>query len=112
MSDLPETTLTQIGVTKQAVRFVQSISHAAFTYEGETKEVPIFRAQVEGNIIRVYIFFGDEYQGEISNVKVVDTDGDVIISSGAVHTKAPDRGYYAAFKYKVLEEAVDSVESN
>lgn len=102
-------TLTDLGIQKIGRRLVTSVDHAAFTLNGEPKTVAPFRTSVTGTDARVYIYFDDTVVGEVANVELVDSDGDVIASAGdRAFTKTPGKGLYVAFKYNIKEMEVES----
>lgn len=105
-----EKTLTDVALGKIATRFVGSISHAHCIVNGEEHDLPIWRSYVEGNVIRVYIYFDDAYAGEISLAELLDVDGDVVCRKGEKVEKPADKGFYIAFKYRLVEEPVVSIE--
>ena len=97
-------TLTDIGIQKIGRRFVDSIDHAAFTLNGEPQTIPLFRTMVDGGEICIYVYFDEDFLGDVSNVELVDTDGDTVAATGErVFTKTPGKGLYIAFKYNILE---------
>lgn len=104
-------TLTEVGLRKQAQRFSDSISHASYDNEGAPKTIPIFNNIVEGESVKIYVFFDDTVIGSVSNVKLVDKDGDVVAQSDRVFSKPREKGLYVAFKYKYAEMEVESIES-
>lgn len=105
-------TLKPIGIQKIGRRLVDSVDHAAYTLNGEPKTAPIFRKLVESGVAKVYIYFDDTVSGEVANVELVDTDGDVIASvDDRAFTKPQSKGLYVAFKYNVKEMEVDSNET-
>ena len=69
-------TLTDIGIQKIGQRFVDSVDHAAFTLNGQPKTVQPFRKIVSGSDARVYVYFDDTVIGDVSNVELIDTDGE------------------------------------
>nr|DAR93089.1 MAG TPA: hypothetical protein [Caudoviricetes sp.] len=102
-------TLRDIGIQKIGQRFVDSIDHAAFTLNGQPKTVPPFRKIVDGSSARVYVYFDDTVIGDVSNVELVDTDGDVVAGTDdRVFTKTQGKGLYVAFKYNIKEMEVES----
>jgi len=103
-------TLTPIGVQKIGQRFADSVDHAAYTLNGQPKTVAPFRKIVEGEAAKVYIYFDDTVTGEVANVQLVDTDGDVISETDRAFTKPPSKGLYIAFKYNIKEVEVTSDE--
>lgn len=104
-------TLTQLGINKQAQRFSDSISHATYESDGAPKIIPIFNNIVEGETVKIYVFFDDTIIGNISDVKLVDKDGDVVAESDRAFTKPREKGLYIAFKYKYSEMEVESIET-
>lgn len=105
-------TLKDIGIQKIGQRFVDSIDHAAYTLNGAPQTVPPFRTISEGGEARVYIYFDDTVVGDVSNVELVDKDGDVVAAADdRVFTKTPGKGLYVAFKYNIKEVEVESSES-
>lgn len=104
-------TLTSTGLNKQAQRFASSINHAAYNLDGAPQTRPIFRSIVEGDVVKIYIYFDDTIVGSVSDVKLVDNDGDVVALTDRVFTKPQSKGLYAAFKYRFTEMEVESVES-
>ncbi len=102
-------TLTALGINKIGQRFVDSVDHAAYTLNGQPKEVSPFRTNVTGSDARVYIYFDDTVVGDVANVELVDSDGDVIATAeDRVFTKTPGKGLYIAFKYNIKEMEVES----
>lgn len=101
-------TLTDIGIQKIGRRFVDSVSHANYTLNGEPKTIPLFRTIVNGSDVRVYVYFDDTIIGDVSNVELVDKDGDIVATSDdKVFTKTTGKGLYVAFKYNVREMEVE-----
>lgn len=99
------TTLTEKAILKQAQRFIDSIDHALYDLDGEEKQIGIFKKQVEGNdTIKIYVFFDDGIVGDVGNVKLIDTDGDIVAQSSKHYVKPTQKGLYIAFKYKYVEE--------
>lgn len=104
-------TLTDIANFKRAKRFLDSLDYVTYEHQGEVKQTDILKKEQDGNKIEVLIYFDAEIEGEISNVKVIDTDGDVVISSERVYNKEDSnypRGLYISFEYIFDEEIVTS----
>lgn len=95
--------LTPEGIHKMAQRFVDSVDHVAYTLDGTTGTVQPFRLVAEGPLIKVYAYFNDTIEGQISNVQLVDTDGDVIAKADRTITKPSDKGFYILFRYNIEE---------
>ena len=102
-------TLTETGLQKIGQRFVDSIDHAAFTLNGEPQTVPLFRVMVDSDEISIYVYFDEDVLGDVSNVELVDRDGDTVAATGdRVFTKTPGKGLYIAFKYNIVEMEVEA----
>lgn len=81
----------------------------SLTLNRTAKTVQPFRKIVSGSDARVYVYFDDTVIGDVSNVELVDTDGDVVASAGdRVFTKTQGKGLYVAFKYNIKEMEVES----
>lgn len=104
-------TLSQTGIQKIARRFVDSIDHAAYTLNGQPKTAPPFRRIVDASSAKVYVYFDDTVVGQVGDVKLVDSDGDVVASTDRVFMKPTGKGLYVAFKYGITEMEVESLES-
>lgn len=102
-------TIYESGIQKIGQRLVDSIDHATYTLNGVPKTVPLFRTMVEGGNVRIYVYFDDTVVGDISNVELVDKDGDTVIGAGdKVFTKTTGKGLYVAFKYQIKETEVEA----
>ena len=106
-----ERTLNELGVQKIGQRLVDSIGHAAYTLNGTPKTADVFKRVAQRSTARIFIYFNDTVEGEIANVQLVDTDGDVIAEIGKTFTKPRSKGLYVAFKYDIKEVEVEADES-
>lgn len=100
-------TLTEVGINKQAQRFVDSLSHAAYEIGGVERTIDIFKTSIVGDTVKVFVYFDDSVDGEIGNVKLVDKDGDVVAKAESIFNKPRTKGLYIAFKYKFVEMEVE-----
>lgn len=98
-------TLTESMIQKQVAFFSGSIDHASYRLDGVEQSAQIFKKNIVGNTINVYLYFDDGVVGRISEVSLIDTDGDLAAQlADQVFEKKADKGLYVLFKYKVLEE--------
>ncbi|MPN05894.1 hypothetical protein SDC9_153148 [bioreactor metagenome] len=104
-------TLTETGLRKQAQRFADSISHASYDNEETQKTIQIFNSIVENDSVKIYVFFDDSIIGSVSNVKLIDKDGDIVAVTDRAFIKPREKGLYIAFKYKYAEMEVENIES-
>lgn len=96
-------TLTAKGISKQLVRLKESLSHATFIQGGQTKTVSIFKTTIADSVIRIYVYLDDTVSGTISNISLVDKDGDVVAIAERQFTKPRTKGIYSVFAYKLVE---------
>lgn len=104
-------TLEEIGIQKIAQRFVDSIDHAAYSLNGQPKTAPPFRRIADAASAKVYVYFDDTVVGEVKDVRLIDSDGDVVASTDRAFAKPTGKGLYVAFKYNIAEMEVESLES-
>lgn len=96
-------TLTPVGINKQLLRLRDSLAYATFL-EGEVKKkVSIFKADVEGNKIKIYVYLDDSVIGEVEDISLVDKDGDIIAIAARTFTKPRTKGIYSVFAYTFVE---------
>lgn len=96
-------TLTPTGINKQLVRLKESLDYATFTENGVLKRISIFRADVTDNQIKIYVYLDNTVTGKVSNISLVDTDGDVIAIAAREFTKPQNKGIYSVFAYTFVE---------
>ncbi|SKC68058.1 hypothetical protein [Maledivibacter halophilus] len=96
-------TLTNIGIRKQAQRFINSLSHATYELNGDEKQIDIFKSSIDDNTVKIYVYLDDSVEGEIDNIKLIDIDGDAIAHASRVFIKPSQKGLYTVFKYRFVE---------
>ncbi|WP_032122050.1 hypothetical protein [Clostridium amazonitimonense] len=103
-------TLTDVGIRKQAQRFIDSLSHATYELNREEKRIELFKTYVLGDMVKVYVYFDDSMAGEVGEVKLIDKDGDIIAHAEKKFNKPLIKGLYVVFKYRFIEMEVDEIE--
>ena len=103
-------TLTPAGIQKIAQRFVDSIDHAAYLLSGQPKTSEPFRRIADADAAKVYIYFDDTVVGEVADIKLIDSDGDVVAVAERTFTKTAGNGLYVSFKYNISELEVEEHE--
>lgn len=96
-------TLTEVGINKQLVRLRESLDYATYLSDGRKQRVPIFKAEVAGNRIKIYVYLDTTVTGKIADISLVDRDGDVIAVAKREFTKPRTKGIYSVFSYKFVE---------
>lgn len=96
-------TLTAVGINKQLVRLRESLAYATYVEGGVKRRVPIFKAEVEGDRIKIYVYLDTTVTGTIKDISLVDCDGDVIAVAKREFTKPRTKGIYSVFSYRFVE---------
>ena len=103
-------TLTPIANNKRAKWFLDSLDYVTYKNNGEEKRSEILQKNIEDNHIEVLIYFPSEVEGTISDVKVVDKEGDIVIAPERIYNQEESdypRGLYISFEYIFEEEVIN-----
>ena len=96
-------TLTDIALNKMANNYLNSLSHVLYDLDDVEKQIDFFKKKVEGNTVQAYVFFDENYKGNISNIRVIDKDGDVVALDNKVYERTTNKALYVAFKHEFTE---------
>lgn len=105
-------TLTPIANHKRAKWFLDSLDYVSYKHEGVEKRTDILQKNINENHVEVLIYFTAEVEGTISEVKVIDTEGDVIIAPPRIYNQEESdypRGLYISFEYVFEEESITTM---
>lgn len=96
-------TLTDLALNKMANTYLNSLSHVLYDLDNVEKQIDFFKKKVEGNTVQAYIFFDENYKGKITNIRVIDKDGDVVAVDNKVYERTTEKALYVAFKHEFTE---------
>ena len=96
-------TLTDLALNKMANNYLNSLSHVLYDLDDVEKQIDFFKKKVEGNTVKAYVFFDENYKGNISNIRVIDKDGDVVALDNKVYERTANKALYVAFKHEFTE---------
>ena len=96
-------TLTDLALNKMANNYLNSLSHVLYKLDGEEKRLDFFSKKVVGRTVQVYIFFDENYKGKITDIRVIDKDGDVVAVDNKVYERTTNKALYVAFKHEFTE---------
>ena len=96
-------TLTDLALNKMANTYLDSLSHVLYKLDGEEKRLEFFSKKVVGRTVQVYIFFDENYKGKITDIRVIDKDGDVVAVDNKVYERTTNKALYVAFKHEFTE---------
>ena len=96
-------TLTDLGLNKMAKAYSDSLSHVLYNLDGEEKRLDFFSKKVVGKTVQAYVFFDENYKGKITDIRVIDKDGDVVAVDNKVYERTTNKALYVAFKHEFTE---------
>ena len=96
-------TLTDIALNKMANYYLDSLSHVLYNLDGEEKRLDFFSKKVVGKTVQAYVFFDENYKGTITDIRVIDKDGDIVAVDNKVYERTTNKALYVAFKHEFTE---------
>ena len=96
-------TLTDLALNKMANTYLDSLSHVLYKLDGEEKRLEFFSKKVVGRTVQVYIFFDENYKGKITDIRVIDKNGDIVAVDNKVYERTSEKALYVAFKHEFTE---------
>ena len=96
-------TLTDLALNKMANNYLNSLSHVLYDLDDVEKQIDFFKKKVDGNTVQLYVFFDGNYKGKITNIRVIDKDGDVVAVDNKVYERTTEKALYVAFKHEFTE---------
>ena len=96
-------TLTDLALNKMANYYLDSLSHVLYNLDGEEKRLDFFSKKVVGRTAQAYVFFDENYKGNITDIRVIDKDGDVVAVDNKVYKRTTEKALYVAFKHEFTE---------
>ena len=96
-------TLTDLALNKMANYYLDSLSHVLYNLDGEERRLEFFSKKVVGKTVQVYVFFDENYKGKITDIRVIDKDGDVVAVDNKVYERTTNKALYVAFKHEFTE---------
>ena len=96
-------TLTDVALNKMANAYLDSLSHVLYNLDGEERRLEFFKKKVIGNTVNIYVFFDENYKGKITDIRVIDKDGDVVAVDNKVYERTTNKALYVAFKHEFTE---------
>ena len=96
-------TLTALGLNKIATTYKNSLSHVLYKLDGIEGQTDFFKIEIKENTVIAYVFFDDSYKGTISDIRVIDTDGDIVAEDKRVYERTVEKALYVVFKHEFVE---------
>lgn len=96
-------TLTDLALNKMANNYLNSLSHVLYDLDDVEKQIDFIKKKVDGNTVQAYVFFDENYKGKITNIRVIDKDGDTVAVDSKVYERTTEKALYVAFKHEFTE---------
>ena len=96
-------TLTDLALNKMANYYLDSLSKVLDNLDGEKIRLEFFSKKVVGKTVQAYVFFDENYKGKITDIRVIDKDGDVVAVDNKVYERTTNKALYVAFKHEFTE---------
>ena len=96
-------TLTDLALNKMANYYLDNLSHVLYNLDGEEKRLDFFSKKVVGKTVQAYVFFDENYKGKITDIRVIDKDGDIVAVDNKVYERTTNKALYVAFKHEFTE---------
>lgn len=96
-------TLTDLGLNKIATTYKNSLSHVLYKLDGVEGQTDFFKIEIKENTVIAYIFFDESYKGSISDIRVIDKDGDVVAVDNKAYKRTTEKALYVVFKHEFVE---------
>ena len=96
-------TLTDLALNKMANYYLDSLSHVLYKLDGVEKQIDFFKKKVVGKTVQAYVFFDENYKGKITDIRVIDKDGDIVAQDPKVYERVSAKALYVAFKHEFTE---------
>ena len=96
-------TLTDLALNKMANNYLNSLSHVLYDLDDVEKQIDFIKKKIDGNTVQAYVFFDENYKGKITNIRVIDKDGDVVAVDNKVYERTTEKALYVAFKHEFTE---------
>ena len=96
-------TLTETGLNKMCKTYINSLSHVLYNLGNEERRIDFFKKKANGNIAEAFVFFDENYRGDISNIRCIDVEGDIVAVDNNIYPRTGDKALYIAFKHEFKE---------
>ena len=96
-------TLTNLGLKKIVTKYINSLSHVEYKLNGVDNTKDFLKIEIVNNTVLAYIFFDESYKGAISDIRVIDVDGDVVAKNENTYERTVEKALYLVFKHEFKE---------
>ena len=76
---------------------------SCFMWCKEEKRANFIKKKVVGRTVQAYVLFDENYKGKITDIRVIDKDGDIVAQDPKVYERVSAKALYVAFKHEFTE---------
>jgi hypothetical protein len=91
--------ITTNGHTKMKNWLLSFIKEGQYTMGGKKYKTPIFKTDLTGDVITIYLYLDDSVSGNITRFELIDQEGDVFDDQPDNISKPNINGLLVSFKY-------------
>lgn len=95
--------ITNLGKNKVANNILAMIDHCEYKLDSANQTVEIQTTKADGNALVVYFWLDDSVKGKITEINLIDKDGDVFASKPDYIDKPDVKGLLISFKFTITE---------
>lgn len=100
-------TLTETALNKMAKIYIDNLSHILYELDGVEKKIDFFKKKVNENTAESFVLFDENYKGDISNIRCIDAEGDIVAVDSNTYPRTGDKALYIGFKHEFKEVEVN-----
>lgn len=104
MARIYENSLTDRGIEKNVDRFADSLKSATYRIDNVDKDLDFLKVERSMDTVSIFIYFDDGVKGVISDIKIIDSEDEIVIEIDDTFTKESHKGFYMIFRYRFEEE--------
>lgn len=82
--------------------FIQGhIATGRYTMDGVTNDIPVYDTKLEGNVLKIFLLFDNTYEGNITQIQLIDKNGNVFDSEPDNIQKIDSKLLLVTFRYTI-----------
>lgn len=98
--------ITSTGLNEFAVAILSKIKDGAVVNNGQTQSVPLYKTEVVGAELRVYLLFDQQYVGTLTKFQLRNAANQVLVDQPDNVTKIANKLLLVTFKFTLSERMV------
>ena len=95
--------ITDLGKNKIVNNILVMIDHCEYKLDGVSQTVEIQTTKVDENTLVIYFWLDDSVKGKITEINLIDKEGDIFASKPDYIDKPDVKGLLISFKFTINE---------